>query len=521
MIRFLLRRSAMAIGILFVISFVAYGLLSLALDPLSDLRESTALNKAELIQRRIQMLQLDQHWTVRYWDWLKAILLHWDFGRAWMTGQRVNDMLGPAMMTSVQLVATATFLALVIGVIVGVVSALRQYTSFDYSITLISFVLYALPVFWVAVLLKEYLAISLNDYLADPQPNWVFLLAVGLIAGLFWAGALGGSMRRRLVVFASAFAVTFVLLTLAVVTGWINNPSLGIVGVGVAGLGIAYAITLIGAGLKNRRALYSTLTMVAIAVALYMPLQYLFYYQADAWRANLFLNLSVGSAVLIGMLLLTIALGCLVGWLFGGDDRGVSMRVAALTGVLIGAVIYVDQLLQYWLPYFNNSDIRGRPVATIGSRTPGFDENYWLVTIDRMTHLLLPTLALVLISFAGYVRYERGATLEVLSQDYIRTARSKGLSERVVIVRHALRNALMPLASIIPVDIVSLLGGAVITETIFGWSGMGKFFIDHLGTNQIDPVMVYIVFTGALAMIANMMADILYGLLDPRIRVNA
>src|SRR5699024_3371942 len=131
-----------------------YGLLALALDPMSDLRESTALNKEQLIQRRIDMLQLDEHWTVRYWDWLTSILLHWDLGDAWKTGQKVNDMLGPAMMTSVQLVATATFLALVVGVVVGVVSALRQYTSFDYSITLVSFVLYALPVFWVAVLLK-------------------------------------------------------------------------------------------------------------------------------------------------------------------------------------------------------------------------------------------------------------------------------------------------------------------------------------------------------------------------------
>lgn len=521
MIRFLLRRLAMAIGILLVISFVAYGLLALALDPMSDLRESTALNKEQLIQRRIDMLQLDEHWTVRYWDWLTNILLHWDLGDAWKTGQKVNDMLGPAMMTSVQLVATATFLALVVGVVVGVVSALRQYTSFDYSITLVSFVLYALPVFWVAVLLKEYLAIGLNDYLADPVPNWPLLVGLGVVAGLFWAGALGGNLKRQLVTFASAFVLTFGLLALAIVTGWISEPMLGIIGVGLAGVGIAYCVTLVSAGLKNRRALYSSLTMVAIGLALYYPLQYLFYYWADVWRHDFFLGLSQGTATLIGLLLLTIALGCVVGWLFAGDDRGVSMRGAALTGALIAAVIYVDQLLQNWDNYFGNSFIRGRPIATIGSRTPGFDENYWMVTLDRATHLLLPTMALVLISFAGYVRYERGATLEVLSQDYIRTARSKGLSERVVVVRHALRNALMPLASIIPVDIVSLLGGAVITETIFGWSGMGKFFIDSLGSDQIDPVMIYILFTGALAMLANLLADLLYGLLDPRIRVNA
>ena len=90
-----------------------------------------------------------------------------------------------------------------------------------------------------------------------------------------------------------------------------------------------------------------------------------------------------------------------------------------------------------------------------------------------------------------------------------------------MIVRHALRNALLPLASIIPLDLIGLIGGAVITETIFGWSGMGKMFIDSMNTSQIDPVMAYIMIVGALAMFANLVADFLYAVLDPRIRVNA
>ena len=111
--------------------------------------------------------------------------------------------------------------------------------------------------------------------------------------------------------------------------------------------------------------------------------------------------------------------------------------------------------------------------------------------------------------------------MEVLNQDYIRTARAKGLSERLVIVRHALRNALLPLASVVPVDIISLIGGAVITETIFGWSGMGKMFVTSLRNSEPDPVMIYVMITGFLAMFANLVADFLYALLDPRIRVNA
>lgn len=125
----------------------------------------------------------------------------------------------------------------------------------------------------------------------------------------------------------------------------------------------------------------------------------------------------------------------------------------------------------------------------------------------------------MLISFASYTRYQRGSMLEVLGQDYIRTARAKGLSERIVVVRHALRNALLPLASVVPVDVITLIGGAVITETIFGWSGMGRMFVVSLRGSEADPVMAYVMITGALAIIANLVADYLYALLDPRIQV--
>ena len=109
----------------------------------------------------------------------------------------------------------------------------------------------------------------------------------------------------------------------------------------------------------------------------------------------------------------------------------------------------------------------------------------------------------------------------MLNQDYIRTARAKGLTERTVVMRHAFRNALIPLASIIPVDIITLLGGAVITEKIFSWYGMGRLFITSLETNVIDPVMAYLLIAAILAVAANFVADLVYAALDPRIRVNA
>ena len=135
------------------------------------------------------------------------------------------------------------------------------------------------------------------------------------------------------------------------------------------------------------------------------------------------------------------------------------------------------------------------------------------------THLLLPTLALILISLASYTRYTRASMLEVLNQDYIRTARAKGLTERTVVMRHAFRNALIPLATIVAFDIGGLLGGAVITETVFQWDAMGRLFQTGLLNSDPNPVMAFFLIVAIIAVVFNIIADLLYAALDPRIRV--
>lgn len=508
MIRFLLRRTGLALGTLLVLSALVHFMVDLAMDPLWDLRQSTSPNKAQLIANRVALLKLDQPWWVRYWDWLSSFV-RGDFGIAWTTKQSVNEMLKGAIATSVSLVLAATLLALVLGIVVGIVSALRQYTAFDYSLTFVSFVLYSLPVFWVAVLLKQFMAIGLNDFLDSPTMNWPVTLVVAVVVGLFWAGAFGGEWKRKLTVFAAAAAITLGTWLFIVYSGWLDAPRIGLVGTIVIALASAYALTLLFAGLNNRRALYAALTTAAVGVAVYYGLQWLWYYVA------------MDTAWMLGLLASAIVVAMVIGWLWGGPDRGVSMRGAVLVSLVLALTTFVDRVMQVYPVYYQTSQIHGRPIATIGSETPNLAGDFWMTQLDRFTHLLLPTVALVLISFASYTRYQRGSMLEVLSQDYIRTARAKGLSERVVIVRHALRNALMPLASVIPVDLVSVIGGAVITETIFGWSGMGKMFIDALGRSEAAPVMAYVMITGALAIVANILADLLYAVLDPRIRVNA
>ena len=175
--------------------------------------------------------------------------------------------------------------------------------------------------------------------------------------------------------------------------------------------------------------------------------------------------------------------------------------------------------MQAWSAYSSDPSIRGRPIKTIGDAQQGLEGDFWIHTVDLFTHLLLPTIALILISLATYTRYTRASMLEVLNQDYIRTARAKGLTERTVIVRHAFRNALIPLATVVAFDIGQLLGGAVITETVFQWDAMGRLFQQGLLNSDPNPVMAFFLIVAIVAVIFNIIADLLYAALDPRIRV--
>jgi peptide/nickel transport system permease protein len=138
-----------------------------------------------------------------------------------------------------------------------------------------------------------------------------------------------------------------------------------------------------------------------------------------------------------------------------------------------------------------------------------------------MTHLILPTISIILISLASYTRYSRASMLEVMGQDYVRTARAKGLSERVVVTRHAFRNALIPLATIVAFDIGGMIGGAVITENVFSFQGMGQLFLTGIKNIDPNPVMGVAIVTGITAVVFNLLADLAYSALDPRVRVKA
>jgi peptide/nickel transport system permease protein len=140
--------------------------------------------------------------------------------------------------------------------------------------------------------------------------------------------------------------------------------------------------------------------------------------------------------------------------------------------------------------------------------------------LDYLHHLIGPSLVLALVTIAIWSRYMRSSMLDVINQDYIRTARAKGLPERVVLVHHAIRNALLPMITIAGLQLPTLLSGALVTETVFTWPGMGRLFLDSLGYRDYPVVMGILVFSAILVLVGNLLADLLYAVADPRIRLD-
>jgi peptide/nickel transport system permease protein len=510
MASFITRRLIVSVFLLIGAGFIMYMLTSAAGDPLEDLYQSRLPNRDQLMAQRINALQLNVPPPLRFFLWLggaaKCLI---PFGNSCdlgltVQGQKVIELLPQAMNSTLQLVTTATLLAIVIGITVGIVSALRQYTTFDLGITFLSFLLYSLPSFWVAVLLKQYIALGFNNFLADPVISPWWIIGISIVAAAVWQGLLGGDRRKRIIVFVGSALVTAAILSYLTLTNWFSHPALGPVVILLLSAGIGLGLTGMLAGMHNRRALLTAGINVVITVTCYFALQGL-------------LSISSIGTVLI-LAIVAVVVGLLSGFVMGGPDRGLSMRIGALTALLSASLIGIDRLMQAWPSYVTMSAISGRPIATVGSETPGLGGDIWVGGLDSFTHLLLPTLTLMLISFAAYTRYSRAGMLDVLNQDYIRTARAKGMPERIVIVRHAFRNSLIPIATIVASDFGALLGGAIITEQVFAFSGMGNLFQRGVSLPDPNPVMGYFVVIAVMAIVFNFLADLTYSLLDPRVR---
>jgi len=201
--------------------------------------------------------------------------------------------------------------------------------------------------------------------------------------------------------------------------------------------------------------------------------------------------------------------------------------IIALLGVSIPIfwlglmLIYLFGVWLKWLPPSGQIDLtipfqRATNFYLIDAVIRGNGEALWSV----VRHLIMPSFVLSTVTVPILARLTRSAMLEVLNQDYIRTARSKGLAERIVIVRHALRNALLPVVTVVGIQIGSLLGGAILTETIFSWPGMGLWIYQAILNRDYPIVQAGVLVAAVIFVVMNLLVDLSYGILDPRIQVS-
>jgi peptide/nickel transport system permease protein len=326
---FTIRRILASVLVLLASSFLVFALCAASFDPLAQYFARNPRPPEAFFDQLRERLGLNDNFFVRYWHWLTGAL-HGDFGVT-VDGTPVADQLPGRLAVTGRMIIGAIVIAVLLAIIVGVIGAVRQYKPSDYTFTFIAYILIALPTFWFAALLKEFVAGGIND-------------------------------------------------------------------------------------------------------------------------------------------------------LFGSQ------------------VLY-----------------------TIGEETPGLSlfASGWELWSDRLGHLVLPTVSLALLSFAAWSRFQRASMLDVLGSDYMRLARAKGLTYRRVVVKHGLRNALIPLTTVVALGIGTLFGGAVITETVFVWHGMGEYLIQNgIKDNDTNVVLGWLLVSAVFVVLFNLVADILYAVLDPRIRLS-
>ena len=220
----------------------------------------------------------------------------------------------------------------------------------------------------------------------------------------------------------------------------------------------------------------------------------------------------IGPTLLLMGLALVISVvgGVLLGTLSALKQRTTTDHVATL-GAFAGVCIpnfflalcgiYIFSVILGWLP-------------SSGMRTPGIPFSL----VDRLTRLVMPVAVLSLESIAIFTRYMRSSMLEVIHADYVRTARAKGLAERSVVYKHALRNALLPIVTVLGLRLRWLFGGSVIVEKVFSWPGIGRLMVDSVFTRDTGVVMGIVMISALLVMLGNLLADMAYAVVDPRIR---
>ena len=244
-------------------------------------------------------------------------------------------------------------------------------------------------------------------------------------------------------------------------------------------------------------------------------------WEGDSVNAEMGRRIGVSLRLLLIATIVGGALGVLAGaWgairQYHVSDHAVTM----LSFVILSIPVFVlAVVLEVAAVGFNNA-VGTKVFEYTGEATPGLDGGFFTLAADRLQHLVLPSVTLILGEIAIFSRYQRSAMLDVLGQDFVRTARAKGLRRRSALLKHALRTALIPAVTYFIYNFGILIVGATFTEKIFGWHGMGEWFVDSVTRQDTNAVAAVTCFAAIMILLAGLVSDVVYSLLDPRIRVS-
>lgn len=240
----------------------------------------------------------------------------------------------------------------------------------------------------------------------------------------------------------------------------------------------------------------------------------------DSVNAQIAFRIGVSAQLVILALILATVIGVTLGVFTATRQYRPADRIVQGTSIVtVNIPTVVGALAVVLVAITMNRALGGTFLYVAGASSPGIT-GFWPTLVDRLQHLVLPTITLTLLSYAGYHLLQRSLLLDDVDADYVRTARAKGLTRRQAVRRHALRTTLIPVATSVAFAVPALFTGAVITETIFAWQGMGQYLIQTISKNDVHGAVAVAAFGAAMTAVGAMLADIAVVTLDPRVRLS-
>ncbi|HUY63470.1 MAG TPA: ABC transporter permease [Acidimicrobiales bacterium] len=235
---------------------------------------------------------------------------------------------------------------------------------------------------------------------------------------------------------------------------------------------------------------------------------------------ELWSHFAITLRMVVAATLLSIVVGISIG-VFAALRKGrLGDHVSMTTNFLFLSIptFVIGLLLKEFVAIPLNQHLNRTIFYTTGEQSPSLTGNIVQRIPNYAAHTALPVITLVLVTYTSWAIYQRSSTLDALDSDFVRLARAKGLSRRRVLLRHIVRNALIPVTTVIALDFAAVLGGAIITEQVFSWQGMGTLYLQGVNSLDINVVLAYLLVTAVFIILFNLLADVLYAVLDPRIR---